>query len=79
MVPVSAGIRAEPRLLCLRPMKAYVTTSGSLFGLIALANVARIFAEGTRLARDPWFLLLTVAAAGLCGWAVRLVWRAPRG
>ena len=78
MVPVSAGIRAEPRLLCLRPMKAYVTTSGSLFGLIALAHVARIFAEGTRLARDPWFLLLTAVAAGFALWAVYLARRGAR-
>ena len=60
-------------------MKAYIITTGTVFGLIALAHVARIFAEGTTVARDPWFLLLTMAAAGLCGWAVRLVWRAPRG
>jgi hypothetical protein len=54
-------------------MKAYVVTTGTVFGLITLAHIWRAFAEGPHLARDPVFILLTVAAAGLCFWAWRLL------
>ena len=50
-------------------MKAYVVTSGSIFGLIVLAHLLRIVAEGSHVARDPVFLLLTLAAASLSFWA----------
>jgi hypothetical protein len=32
-------------------VKAYVMTSGAIFGLITLAHVWRVFEEGTRLRR----------------------------
>jgi hypothetical protein len=54
-------------------MKAYVITTGAVFGLLTLAHLARVFAEGPRLAADPWFVLVTVAAAALCLWAWRLL------
>jgi hypothetical protein len=56
-------------------MKAYLITTGVVFGLIAVAHVLRIFAEGTRLAKEPVFVLLTVLAAGLCVWAFSLLRR----
>jgi hypothetical protein len=59
-------------------MKAYVITSGAIFGLITLAHIARVFAEGPRLAADPLFILLTVAAASLCVWAWRVFKRLSR-
>jgi hypothetical protein len=54
-------------------MKTYVMTTGVLFGLIAMAHVWRVFVEGPNLATDPGYILLTVAAAGLCLWAWRLI------
>ena len=54
-------------------MKAYVMTSGAIFGLITLAHVWRVFAEGPRLATEPWYVLITLAAAGLCLWAWRVL------
>jgi hypothetical protein len=54
-------------------VKAYVMTSGSIFGLITLAHVWRVFAEGPRLATQPWYVLITLAAAGLCLWAWRVL------
>jgi hypothetical protein len=54
-------------------MRAYVMTTGVLFGLIAVAHVWRVFEEGAGLAADPFFILLTVAAAALCLWAWRLI------
>ena len=54
-------------------MRAYVMTTGVVFGLITVAHVWRAIVEGQRLATDPWFILLTVAVAGLCVWALRLL------
>ena len=54
-------------------MKAYLITTGTVFGLITLAHIWRVFAEGPHLATDPVFVLLTVAAAALCLWAWRLL------
>ena len=53
-------------------MKAYVMTTGAVFGLITLAHLLRMIAEGPHVA-DPWFVLLTIAAASLCVWAWRLL------
>ena len=54
-------------------MKAYLMTTGSVFGLIVLAHVWRVIAEGPHLVTDPWYILLTAAAAALCVWAWRLL------
>ena len=54
-------------------MKAYIMTTGTIFGLITVAHLLRIAAEGSRLATDPWFVLLTVVAAALSVWAFRLL------
>ena len=54
-------------------MKTYVMTTGTVFGLITLAHAARIVAEGPRLATDPGFVLLTIAAAALSIWAWRVL------
>jgi hypothetical protein len=63
-------------------LKAYLVTTGSIFGLIALAHLARTIAESHRLAADPWFYLegpcLGLVAAALSVWAWRLLWRAAR-
>ena len=54
-------------------MKAYLITTGTVFGLITVAHVVRIVVEGPRLATDPIFVLLTLAAGGLSLWAWRLL------
>jgi heme/copper-type cytochrome/quinol oxidase subunit 1 len=54
-------------------MKAYLITSGAVFGLLFLAHLLRIMVEGMHLARDPLYVLITLAAAGLCLWALRLL------
>ena len=58
-------------------MKAYLITTGIVFALITLAHILRVFAEGPRLAKDPFFILLTLLAAGLSVWAWRLLRRSP--
>jgi hypothetical protein len=59
-------------------MKAYIVTTGTLFGLIVVAHVLRVVEEGSHLAADPWYILLTAAAAGMSVWAWRLVRTLPR-
>ncbi len=54
-------------------MKAYVMTTGAVFGLITLAHVLRVVAEGPRLATDPFFVLLTVLSTAFCLWAWRVL------
>ena len=59
-------------------MKAYVMTTGVVFGLITAAHVARVIAEGPRLATEPAFVLLTIVSTALCVWACRLLRLVPR-
>ena len=54
-------------------MRSYVVTTGVVFGLLAVAHVARVVAEGSRLATEPFFILTTLASVGLCVWAFRLL------
>ncbi|HKG92906.1 MAG TPA: hypothetical protein VKA84_13470 [Gemmatimonadaceae bacterium] len=59
-------------------MKAYLWTTGVIFGLLTLAHVWRVVSESSALARDPWYVLITLLSAALCVWAVRLIRRAAR-
>ena len=54
-------------------MKTYVAVTSTIFGLLAIAHLWRVYAESTALARDPWYALTTALAAALCLWGVRLV------
>ena len=59
-------------------MKAYLLTTGTVFGLLTVAHIWRVIGESTALAKDPWFLLITLIAAGLCVWAIGLLRVAAR-
>jgi hypothetical protein len=59
-------------------MKAYVTTTGLVFGLLFVLHIWRVMVEGTQLARDPFWVLITVAAAALSIWACLVLRRASR-
>jgi hypothetical protein len=58
-------------------MKAYVITTGTLFGLIAVMHLLKAIAEKERLATNPVEFLsmagLGVVAAVLSAWAWRLL------
>ncbi|HEX8271552.1 MAG TPA: hypothetical protein VF615_02805 [Longimicrobiaceae bacterium] len=58
-------------------MRAYVMTTGIVFGLLVVAHLWRIVAESPALARDPAYLLITLAAGLLSLWAARLLVRRP--
>ena len=53
-------------------MKAYVVTTGVLFGLLTVVHVWRMVEERT-LSTEPWYLLVTALSAALALWAGRLV------
>jgi hypothetical protein len=55
-------------------MKAYVMTSGTVFALLTLAHIWRVFVE-PHLAKEPWFVLFTLIALTLSLWAGRLLKR----
>ena len=59
-------------------MKAYLATTGTVFGLMVVAHVWRAVAEGPAIVKNPVFILLTVAAAALSVWAWRLLAAMPR-
>jgi len=61
-----------------RTLKAYVIVTGVVFGLLTLAHVWRVIEEGSHLATDVGWVLITVASAALCLWACRLLWRSSR-
>jgi hypothetical protein len=58
-------------------MKCYILITGIIFGLITVAHVLRIIVE-PHLATDPFYIILTVLAVALCGWATWLLWTASR-
>ena len=53
-------------------MRAYVITTGVIFGLITIAHLVRIVLE-RRLVPDPVFILFTFLSAGLTIWAWRVL------
>jgi hypothetical protein len=58
-------------------MKAFLVTTGVLFGLMVVVHLVRVGAE-PRMAKDPWFIVITVAAGVMSLWAWRLLWRSRR-
>lgn len=48
-------------------------TTGTVFGLLALAHRWRKIEEGPDLAKNPWYVPITAAAAAVCFWAWRLL------
>ena len=59
-------------------MRAYVVTTGTVFGLIVVAHIWRAIAEGSGLAKDPFYILTTIAAVTLFVWAWRVLRIMPR-
>ena len=59
-------------------MKAYVITTGVVFGLLTVAHLMRIVWEDPRLATDLSYLAITAAAGALSLWAVYVLRHARR-
>lgn len=60
-------------------MKTYLTLTAVLFGLLTVLHFWRMLEERGSLAKDPWFLIITLVSAALCFWAVRLLVLARKG
>ena len=58
-------------------MKTYAMTTGLIFGLITIVHLWRMIEE-RQMATEPWYVLITVAAAVLSVWAWLLVRRSGR-
>jgi hypothetical protein len=62
-------------------VKAYFVITGLLFGLLAVAHIARTVVERSRLS-DPGFIVegpgIAVVAGALSIWAWRLLWISGR-
>jgi hypothetical protein len=54
-------------------MKPYLVLTAVVFGLLTVMHIWRVFAESTSLAKDPFFVLITLISFGLCLWAIRLI------
>ena len=54
-------------------MRTYVAITGVLFGLITVAHIWRIVAEGSRMATQPFFVLMTAVSTAFALWAIRLL------
>jgi len=59
-------------------VRCYVAVTGVVFGLIFAAHVARLWAEGAWLLREPFFIGTSLAALALSGWAAVLWVRGQR-
>lgn len=56
-------------------MKAYVITTGAVFGLLTVAHLLRIVMEDSSLATRPEYILITILSAALCIWAFYVLLR----
>ena len=54
-------------------MRAYVLTTGIVFGLLTLAHLWRVAAEGVHPLANPWWVGITLGAGALAVWAWRLL------
>jgi hypothetical protein len=63
-------------------MRAYLLTTGTIFGLFAAEHLIVLVRRWDHLMSDPWFVLgagaIFLVTAGLAGWAFRLVARRGR-
>lgn len=54
-------------------MKLYLGFTALLFAALTVLHLWRMTSESASLARDPWFLIITLVSAALCIWALRLL------
>ena len=58
-------------------MRSYIAVTGVLFVLLAGIHVARVVAEPD-VARQPFFIVVTLVAVGMAAWAATLFRRKPQ-
>jgi hypothetical protein len=57
--------------------RCYIAATGIVFALLFIAHVARVFAEGTEILRQPTIIVTSIASLGLAIWAIILLTRKP--
>ena len=55
-------------------MRAYVVTTGLMFGLLVFAHVARLAVQGPRALHSPVFVVASLLSIGMLVWSF-LVYR----
>jgi hypothetical protein len=50
-------------------MKAYVTTTGALFSLLALVHIWRAIEEGGPNLKNPFYIFVAALCVALAAWA----------
>jgi hypothetical protein len=60
-------------------MRAYLLTSGTIFTLLVLVHIARVYFDGIGVLRDTFFAIATVIAIGMSSWAWVLLVRRNTG
>ena len=59
-------------------MRCYVMATGIVFALMFVAHIARVFAEGPDILREPMIIITSVLSLGPPIWAVLLLAKRPR-
>jgi len=63
-------------------LRAYLVTTGTIFGLFSAGHLFELIAEWRPPVSDPWFMLgmaaIILVSAGLSVWAFRLLKAAGR-
>ena len=57
--------------------RCYIIASGIVFALMFVAHVARLFAEGSGILREPIIIVTSLLSLGLTMWAVVLLIKRP--
>jgi hypothetical protein len=59
------------------PLKSYLITTGTIFGLFAATHIVELVSEWGSMMARPWFMAgivaIVVVSGGLCIWAFRLL------
>ena len=77
--PTAAGSsRVYSRPSWLKLLRCYVIATGIVFALMFVAHVARVFAEGNGILREPLIIATSVISLGFAVWAILLLVRRPR-
>ena len=59
-------------------MKAYVITTATIFGILAVSLLWRMLAVDRSLATSPTFVAVTAISGAMCLWALVAIARANR-
>jgi hypothetical protein len=51
-------------------MRAYVVTTGLMFGLLVIAHIARLAVEGPGALRSPIFVIASLLSIGMLVWSI---------